>query len=121
PVATWPAAQRDAARALDLGEPVDLAGGMPEVAAESDSETVVKLAGEIAGRASRQGAAGAFVVGEFTLSLALVAELQRRGIGCFAAASTRDVTTTERADGAKERSVVFRFVRFREYAMLARP
>jgi hypothetical protein len=120
PVKSWPAAQVDAARALCLGAPCDVDGGMPEVDPERDAGDVAKVVHEVAGRAVAQGAVGAFVAGEYTLSFALVAALQARGVRCFAATTRRDVVEAGNDGDARERKVVFRFVRWREYPPLAR-
>lgn len=53
----------------------------------------------------------AMVMGEFTLTLALVKRLQKMGIRCFAASTKREVV--EEVNGTK--TSVFKFVKFREY------
>ncbi|MCS6900465.1 MAG: TM1812 family CRISPR-associated protein [Myxococcales bacterium] len=115
PVSTWSQEQREAARALGLGEPADLEGGMPLVPPEADAGTVQALAQELAQRAAEQGARGAHVAGEFTLTLALVRALQTQGVRCFAATTRRDVEERPGADGGTEKAARFRFVRWREY------
>ncbi len=114
----WPTEQREAARALDLGEPADLAGGLPMVDPEADTGAVVAQAKEIVTRALERGAEGAFVSGEYLLSFALVALLQREGVRCFAATSRRETQEKTQADGSVQRVLVFRFVRWRAYPEL---
>ena len=115
PVARWPAAQVQAARSLGLGDPCDLEGGLPEIDPKDDGSDVAVVAREVTERALAQGAAGAFVAGEYTLSFALVNALQVRGVRCFAATSRREVVELDGDGDARERKIVFQFVRFREY------
>jgi CRISPR-associated protein Csx16 len=114
-VSTWSQEQREAARALGLGEPADLPGGMPLVAPEADTDEVSALAEELAWRAVAQGARGAHVAGEFTLTLALVRALQGRGIPCYAATTHREVEEHAGPDGETQKLVKFRFTRWRLY------
>jgi CRISPR-associated (Cas) DxTHG family len=119
PVRDWPAAQVEAARALCLGIPCDIEGGMPVVDPADGTSDVAKVAREVAERAVAQGAAGAFVAGEYTLSFAVIAALQARGVRCFAPTSLREVTEAAGDGDARERRGIFRFVRWREYPLLA--
>ena len=120
PVASWPVAQIDAARALCLGDPCDLVGGLPDIDPSDDAGKVLVVARAVAERVVAQGAAGAFIAGEYTLSVALIASLQAEGVRCFAATSRREVAETEGDGDSRERKIVFRFVRWREYPALAR-
>jgi hypothetical protein len=120
PLSRWTAEQRQAARALDLGEPADLDGGMPLVDPEADERKVCALADEIAERARRQGTAGAFVASEPTLTLALVSRLQRAGVRCFNATTAREAEATVAPDGSVHRESTFRFVKWRPYPELGR-
>ncbi len=115
PLSEWPQAQLDAARALDLGEPCELGGGMPQVDPAADTAEVCKLAQAIAKRALEAGAAGACVVGEYTLTLALVAALQREGVRCFASTTARVAKTRTLPDGSVETTRGFEFQAWREY------
>jgi hypothetical protein len=99
PVSGWSEEQVAAARTLDLGEPTDLDGDMPTVDPEADTAEVVAMAEEIAERAVAQGAAGALVTAEYTLTLSLVAALQRREVRCFAATTRREVVEQTMPDG----------------------
>ncbi|MBI4871556.1 MAG: hypothetical protein HY814_08310, partial [Candidatus Riflebacteria bacterium] len=67
-----------------------------------------------AAKAAAQGASGAFVATEYTLTLSLVAALGRRGVACFTATTRREVAEERRPDGTTERRSLFRFVRWRE-------
>ena len=115
PLATWSPEQVAAARALGLGEPADLEGGMPLVPPEADSKEVSEMAEELAQRAMKQKAWGAHVAGEFTLTLALVRALQWHGIRCFAATTQRTSHEEPGENGSTQRTLTFRFVRWREY------
>lgn len=114
PVATWPETQREAARSLALGEPSDLPGGMPPVDPRADRDDITRLADQVAHRALAMEPRGAFVAGEFTLTVALVRALQSRGVRCFSATSERIVE--EVIDGEhRQKTASYRFVRWREY------
>lgn len=115
PLSTWSQEQLEAARELGLGEPADLEGGMPLVAPEADTAEVSRMADELVQRAVKQGAWGAHVAGEFTLTMALVRELQWRGVRCFVATTRRASREEHRPDGSTSRTHEFRFVRWREY------
>lgn len=115
PIATWSAAQRDAAEALGHGAPCDLDGAMPLVPPEADAAAVWALARAVADRAIAQGARGAMVSTDFTLTHALVELLEARGVRCYAATTRREATERPRDDGGVERTLVFRFVRWRPY------
>ncbi|MFO8072232.1 MAG: CRISPR-associated protein [Polyangia bacterium] len=115
PLSTWTPEQLEAARELGLGEPTDLEGGMPLVPAEAGADEVAELAREIADRAIGQGAAAAHVATEHNLTVALVRELQARGVRCFAATTEREVEERGMPNGEMEKRAVFRFRRWREY------
>lgn len=115
PVATWPSEQVEAARALQLGEPRDLEGGMPMVDPEADEQAVTDLARELINRAMALAPRGAYVAGEYSLTVQLIAELRARSVRCYTATSTREVTSSMGPDGAVTRHSRFRFVRWREY------
>jgi hypothetical protein len=118
PLARWPAEQLTAARALGLGEPADLEGGLPDVDPDANEAALAALARDVVRRAVEQGAAGAFVATDYAVTVALVVELQRRGVRCFAAANRRDVTDLPDEGGARARRLVHHFIRFREYPRL---
>lgn len=103
----WEPAQRAAALGL-AGPIVDLP--FPEVPPEANERAVAELAEGVCARVPAE-AKHAMVMGEFTMTVELVARLRRRGVHCLAATSRRDVA--EQPDGRKV--VTFRFVRFREY------
>jgi len=114
-IATWSARQLEAARALGFGDPVELEGGMPLVPAEADAGEIRGLARDISTRAITEGARGAFVAGEFSLTYALVSALRGRGVRCFTATTTRESVETVGEDGSVEQVSRFLFVRWREY------
>lgn len=115
PLSSWPAAQREAATLLELGDPTELEGGLPEVPPEATRQQVEDLAQQVAGRAIRQGAIGAHVAGEPTLCMALVRELQSRGIRCFSATTHRVVALNRDSDEVVQKTSAFRFVAWREF------
>lgn len=115
PVEAWSPEQTEAARALGTGEPIDLLGGLPELDAEADDEQIERLTRDLASRAIAQGATGACVDTDPSLTFALVAELQARGIRCFAPA-TRKVTVEKEVDGATRKQTVAQFARWRPFA-----
>lgn len=115
PIATWPAAQREAAAALGLGDPAELPGGMPHVDPEIDTDAVSALAEALAERARAHGAEGAFVATDLTLTVALLRALRARGVRCFASTTARVAESAPTGDGAVARRSTFRFVRWREY------
>jgi hypothetical protein len=112
---SWAPEQLRAAQALRLGEPVDLEGGMPLVDSLVDGEEVRAQATALVKRVLDAKAAGAFVAGEFTLTVELVRQLQRCGVRCFTATTDRVAREVARPDGTVERVSEFRFVRWREY------
>jgi hypothetical protein len=115
PVAAWSKRQREAAQALGLGDPVELEGGMPLVPPVADADEIRRLARDIADRAVKEGACGAFVAGEFSLTYALVSTLQARGVRCFTATTERESVETVGEDGSVQQVSRFLFVRWREY------
>jgi CRISPR-associated protein Csx16 len=109
PSADWSEAQRDAALAYaDRIEDVPFPAVPPALGRNRFNGLVKETAARVPAATTH-----AMVQGEFTLCFALVRELQRRGIACFAAATDRDVDV---AGGAKLSR--FDFVRFREYPNL---
>ncbi len=86
PSGAWPAAQREAAEAL-AGRIVD--SPFPEVPPDAQTEAIVDLAEAVA-RQVPPGCTHAMVMGELTLTLALVRKLKARGIGCVAATGPRN-------------------------------
>jgi len=107
PVQKWDAAQRQAAEGM-ASPVVDLP--FPAVPPEADEDLVAALCEQVLAQVP-DAATHAMVQGEFTLTFALVKELQARGVVCVAATTARDVV--EGPDGTKMSR--FRFVRFREY------
>jgi CRISPR-associated DxTHG motif protein len=118
-IATWSTQQLEAARALRCGEPTDLAGGLSEVEPDATTDEVVALARTLADRALGQGAVGAFVAGEHVLTVALVTELQRRGIRCFCTTTQRRVQERALDGGGRELVRTFYFLGWREYPRIA--
>ena len=107
PSENWCEKQR--AAALDLGRELkDIP--FPSVPPEWTTSQVSCLADEIVSQLTKS-TTHAMVSGEFVLTNALVARMQRKGIKCYAATSTRSVFFNE----SGEKVSVFQFVQFREY------
>jgi CRISPR-associated protein Csx16 len=101
PAATWDAAQREAAAALAGGPVVDVP--FPAVEPHWTAAEVERLAdGVVEGLPE---ASHALVMGEMTLTWALVQRLKRRGVACVATTSRRDVSL--QADGGRLSRFVF--------------
>ena len=113
PSEKWSAEQLEAAR-KQFGEIVDLA--FPAVDPDGDEAYISELAESFTQKVlDLAGDASCVVVhlmGEMTLTYALVQQLRSQHIECVSRTTQRIVNT--RPDGVKE--AVFRFVRFRRYA-----
>lgn len=111
PSSKWPAPQMEAA-IVQYGSVSDLP--FPAVAPEEGEEYVDRLAHTYLERIREIGAPGelaVMVMGEMTLTCALVCLLKSEGYECVASTTSR--ITEELPDG--RRLVDFRFVRFRKY------
>jgi len=111
PSAQWQAEQREAAAAY--GRLLDLP--FPAVGAGASEADIQQLADELAAKIfelHRQAAVTVHLMGEMTLCFALLQRLLKAGIPCLASTSQREVV--EEGDGQK--TVRFRFERFRRYA-----
>lgn len=109
PSADWSPAQLAAAR--KYGEVTDIP--FPPVGPALDESGVDELADEFVRRILENGGDNAtvHVMGEMTLTFAVVTRLKARGIRCVASTSER--IAHEMSDGKKVSE--FAFVRFREY------
>jgi hypothetical protein len=111
PSAQWQAEQREAAAAY--GQLRDLP--FPAVGAGASEADIQQLADELAAKIfqlHRQAEVTVHLMGEMTLCFALLQRLLKAGIPCLASTSQREVV--EEGDGQK--TVRFRFERFRRYA-----
>ena len=111
PNAGWSPAQR--AAALALADAI-LDAPFPEVPPLSDTLAVERQAQDLID-ALPPDTVVALVMGEFTLTVALVARLQAAGVRCVAACARRDVTILD--DGRK--AVRFEFQQLRDYPTIA--
>lgn len=107
PSSSWSAAQL--AAAAEYGPIEDLA--FPNIPAQYSSAEVAALVGAYSEKVKALAPKAVHLMGEMTFTCALVQALQKEGILCLASTSERSVL--EEADGKK--TVVFSFVRFREY------
>ena len=110
PSDNWSAEQTKAARRL-YGEIVDLA--FPDVDPVGDEAYIAALADECCGKVLecvRIQPVTVHLMGEMTLTFALLQRLQTHGIPCVASTTLRE---TVEEDGVKKS--LFRFVKFRRY------
>ena len=113
PSALWGAEQKAAAERFG-GSITDLP--FPAVDPAGDETYIAALADEYCRKVVEMAAGKTVMVhlmGEMTLTLALVRRLQAAGIPCLASTTRR--VTVER-DGVK--TSVFKFVKFRKYSLL---
>lgn len=110
PSSLWDQKQREAA--AHYGEIVDLS--FPLVSPESSHEEIEQLAEQYASEIAGQGSDAdltVHVMGEMTLTYAIVSRLKSRGIRCVASTTERHVAMNEEGTKLSE----FSFVGFREY------
>ena len=116
PSAGWSARQRAAAEALAGAIADEL---FPDVPPEAPTAQIPEFGAALVTRIAVLAPAAVMVQGEFTLAFYLVAELEARGIPCYAA-TTRHVTETlTLPGGAVEKTSRFEFVQFRRYRGVA--
>lgn len=111
PSVRWSSAQLEAAKAQ---ADVIIDVPFPNVPSSATTEDVKALAAEVAAKVPAD-ASIALVQGEMTLTLALVRQLQARGINVVAACSERRSVETVNPDGSVTKTAVFEFVQFRSY------
>lgn len=95
-----------------FGNIVDLP--FPAVDADANESYIAALAAECVQKVFEIGDKNTFtvhVMGEMTLTFAIVKRLQNNNVKCVASTTQRDVV--EDADGTK--LTLFRFIKFREY------
>lgn len=111
PSDAWPVEQRDTALKLFKGI-LDIP--FPKVDPEVDSSIICQLADDILGQvlklAETHQSLVVHVMGEMTLTFALVCKLSSYGIKCVASTTKRVVSVQGQIKTAE-----FNFVRFREY------
>lgn len=113
PSSNWSAEQIEAAWQLS-GEIVDLP--FPVVDPAGDETYIAELADDLCTKVIEINGQNAVVhlMGEMTLTFALVQRLSIQGITCVAATTQREIM--EYPDGRKES--IFKFVKFRKYQPL---
>ncbi|MDO4210784.1 MAG: TIGR02221 family CRISPR-associated protein [Bacteroidales bacterium] len=109
PLEAWSEEQLAAASAY--GEAVDYS--FPAVSPDDTEEDIVAMANEIvADITARYGTeCTVHLMGEFTMTAALLQRFQQRGIACVASTTERIVSETE----PRKKVVEFKFVKFRKY------
>jgi len=110
PLSEWGEEQKQAVLAMGCTEIRDLP--FPQVPPHASPKDVVELAERTVNDVP-PSVTHAMVMGEFTLTFELVRRLQKRGVRCLVATTTRDVE--QRGD---EKVVRFHFEGFREYPEL---
>ncbi len=114
PVADWSQAQR--AGALALGSAlVDVP--FPHVDPAADDREIANLGAELVTSVLAHAPAAVMVQGEHTLTFVVVAGLQRAGIDCYVATTTRDARVEVEPD-AQVKTSRFVFARWRRYPRL---
>ena len=111
PYAVWEEEQKEVANHL-FGEVVDLP--FPIVPPETDKNDLLRSAKEYLQKVqaiASPAEAAVHIMGEMTLTYALVNLLKKAGYTCLASTSIRDVYEQEQG----KKIVYFKFVRFREY------
>lgn len=110
-IGIWLPKQQKSAREA-YGELVDLP--FPIVSPEADNLDIQRLAKEYLQKVqaiASPAEAAVHIMGEMTLTYALVTMLKKAGYTCLASTSIRDVYEQEQG----KKIVYFKFVRFREY------
>lgn len=110
PSETWGEAQLEAAR--KYGEVVDLP--FRSIGGNVDEKSLAEIAAEETGKILEFAAgknATVHIMGEMTLTFAIVGKLKEAGVPCVASTTARQVV--DNADGTRTSS--FNFVRFRKY------
>ena len=116
PADGWSDGQREAAEAFGAVEDIPF----PRVPPGASTEDVEEMADDLTARLQQgldeadEGPHAVLVMGEMTLTAALVARLQGAGIRCLAATTERIVET----DNSGRKITTFQFIRFREYPPL---
>lgn len=111
PLNTWPKAQSEEALSK-FGEILDIP--FPNIEPDWDEEKIAQLADQISSNIIHHHGheiAAVHVMGEFTLTYALVQRFKEKGYTCVASTSERIVEMLP--DGSK--NVKFEFCRFRRY------
>ena len=112
PYETWGEAQRKAAE--QYGEVVELP--FPQVDSEWSVDELRRKVDEIAREIEAQGPDAVLAAGEFTLLFMLVDRLLNDGVKVVCTCSKRNTVTVMNADGTTEKTSVFSFEKFRDYA-----
>ena len=109
----WSKEQLEAAK--EYGRVVDIP--FPAVEGAASTEDVIEQAGPYIEQIVALTPKAVMCQGEFTLAVYVISSLIKRGIPVVAACSERNVINEER-DGELKKTVIFRFIKFREYAVV---
>lgn len=110
PLEVWSEEQRKAAQEYGILDEIPFPQVSPELPQTEFDSLIKSILSQILEKILGKNAT-VHIMGEMTLTFALVKRLQAAGIKCVASTTERSVK--ENADGTKES--VFKFVRFREY------
>lgn len=111
PSANWSAEQTEAA-VQQFGNIVDLP--FPQIEPQATKDDIHRMAQDYLNRVHQKGApdiTAIHIMGEMTLTYQLVGMLKDAGYRCYASTTVREVY--EQEPGKK--TVIFQFVKFREY------
>jgi len=108
PSAAWSINQKQTAETL-YGSVIDMP--FPNIPSQYSTKEVATLVAEYKEKVLVLAPQAVHLMGEMTFTCALVRAIQKEGITCIASTSER--TVVDEGDGKK--TVIFNFVRFREY------
>lgn len=111
PSANWSAEQTEAA-VQQFGNIVDLP--FPQIEPQATKDDIHRMAQDYLNRVHQKGApdiTAIHIMGEMTLTFALVQMLKDAGYRCYASTTVREVYESEPG----KKTVIFQFVSFREY------
>ena len=114
PSTRWGNEQLQAAQ--KFGNIVDIA--FPSVPATAGTTDISHLADEIFQQLLERKPKAVMVAGEFTLAYAIITRCLRAGITVVAACSDRCTEEVVNDDGTTTKTVIFKFVQFREFPKL---
>jgi hypothetical protein len=118
PVGHWSSAQVESALALGYGPVREPPEAMPQVDPTASTAQIETIAEALAERAVQAGARAAFVATDFTLTVALVRALQRRGVATYSTTARRVAREEVGADGRVEKRSVFSFCAWRAFPQI---
>lgn len=101
--------------ASEYGEIRDIQ--FPNVAPEANEEDIAALASDCVKNIMALNPQAVMCQGEYTLTFAVVSELMKSGVICLSACTKRITTETVLPDGTTKKDSVFKFEKFRKFAV----